>query len=93
MGTTPVVSNGTPAGSYNLTVTGTTSGGLQHTTMSVGTHGLPEPPAPRESEWTARRRERLGVTPNAIMRQMQNPHPSKTGSGGAPSRADVTRNI
>ena len=33
MGTTPVVSNGTPAGSYNLTVTGTTSGGLQHTTM------------------------------------------------------------
>jgi len=33
MGTTPVVSNGTPAGNYNLTVTGTTSTGLQHTTM------------------------------------------------------------
>jgi len=33
MGTTPVVSNGTPTGSYNVTVTGTTSGGLQHTTM------------------------------------------------------------
>jgi len=33
MGTTPVVSNGTPAGNYNLTVAGTTSSGLQHTTM------------------------------------------------------------
>ena len=40
-----------------------------------------------ESEWTARRRERLGVIPKAILREIQNPHPSKTGSGGAPSRA------
>jgi hypothetical protein len=26
-----------------------------------------------ESAWTARRRERLGVTPKAIVREMQNP--------------------
>ena len=39
-----------------------------------------------ESAWTARRRERLGVTPKATMREQQHPHPSKRGSGGAPSR-------
>jgi putative transposase len=48
---------------------------------ATGCEGLVE----IESQWTARRRERLGVTPKAVITDT-NPHPSKTGSGGAPSR-------
>jgi len=32
MGTAPAVQNGTPAGNYTVTITGTTSAGLQNTT-------------------------------------------------------------
>ena len=37
MGTTPVAQNGTPAGSYTVTIIGTTSGGLQNTTTATFT--------------------------------------------------------
>ena len=37
-----------------------------------------------ESEWRARRRERSGIVPKLTVRETENPHPSKRGSGGAP---------
>jgi len=37
-----------------------------------------------ESEWTGRRRERMGMPLRVKIREL--PHPSKTGSGGAPSK-------
>ena len=38
-----------------------------------------------ESEWTGRRRERMGMPLRVKIREL--PHPSKTGSGGAPSKS------
>lgn len=46
----------------------------------TGEHGTVE----IESEWTARRRERMGIRPQLKVRGL--PHPSKSSSGGAPSR-------
>ncbi len=37
-----------------------------------------------ESEWTARRRERIGMPLRAQVREL--PHPSKRGLGGAPTQ-------
>jgi len=36
-----------------------------------------------ESEWTGRKRERMGMT--LRVKVAEQPHPSKTGLGGAPS--------
>jgi hypothetical protein len=38
-----------------------------------------------ESEWTGRRRERMGMPLQVKVREQ--PHPSKTGSDGAPSKS------
>ncbi len=38
-----------------------------------------------ESEWTGRRRERMGMPLRVKIREL--PHPSKTGSGGAPPKS------
>ena len=38
-----------------------------------------------ESEWTGRKRERMGMPLRVKIRERELIHPSKTGSGGAPS--------
>ncbi len=55
--------------------------GLEHFRYLPGEQGIVE----IESEWTGRRRERMGMPLRVKIREL--PHPSKTSSGGAPSKS------